>query len=431
MKKLNIGLIGCGVVGIGVVRFLSEHKQFFKKRFATEFTVKTLCDLDIANKRFPLRVRAKRTTRYQDVVEDPSIDVVIELIGGTKPAADIILGSLRSGKHIITANKELLALRGKEIFREAIRRNRHIYFETSVGAGIPLINSIAEGLAGNKFRGLYGIINGTCNFILSQMTNSNLTFSEALKDAQKRGFAESNPTLDINGMDSAHKLAILVFLTLGKFIKIKNIHLEGISHISSVDIEYAKSLNLTIKLLAIAKKVHGELEVRVHPTLIANSHPLASIHGVNNAVYLDTYPLGEVMISGQGAGQKSAAMGVISDLLKLSARLDGKALPYIATLAKETSKIRLRRIADIETEFYIRFMAIDKPGVLATISGILGKYGISIASLSQKIRKKSSAVPIVMLTHHVKERRLRLALEKISRLSVIRSKPVAIRMEKL
>lgn len=431
MRKLNLGLIGYGVVGSGVIKLLRERKNFIKQKFNTEFVIKKICDRSIREKKPAGFKKDVFTTDYRDVLNDKDIDAVIELIGGMNPAEEIILGALKSGKHVVTANKEVLAHKGKELFREALRRNRDIYFEASVGAGIPIIKSITEGLAGNKFNGLYGIINGTSNFILSEMTKTGCTFKYALQEAQKRGYAESNPTLDISGMDSAHKLTILVFLALGKFIKIDNIYVEGIADISHADIEYAQSLKLTIKLLAIAKKVHNELEVRVHPTLIPRNHPLASVNGIYNAIFLNTDPVGDILLYGEGAGQMSAAAGVVSDLINLATRSHDDSNARICSLSKEISTMRLRKIDNIETKFYIRFMALDKPGILSKISGILGKYGISIASVTQKVRKHASAVPVIMMTHYAKERMVRLALEKISRLSIVKSNPVAIRMEKL
>lgn len=431
MAKLNIGLIGYGVVGSGVIKFLSERRNFIRRKFNTEFIVKKVCDRDITNKKTTGLKKAILTTNFKDVIEDKEIDVVIELIGGKQPAEEIILGALKNGKHVITANKEVLANSGRKIFREALARNKEIYFEASVGAGIPIIKSITEGLAGNKFNGLYGIINGTSNFILTEMTKTACTFGHALKEAQRRGYAERNPTLDISGMDTAHKLAILVFLALGKFIKVENIYVEGIDQISHADIEFARDLKLVIKLLAIAKKVNNALEVRVHPTLIPKNHPMASVNGIFNAIFLEADPAGDILIYGQGAGQMAAATGVVSDLINLATRHSNDYKSQIGTLTKETTTIGLRKIDNVETKFYMRFMVTDKPGVLSTIAGILGRYHISIASVTQKARNRSSAAQIIMITHNAQERKLRLALEKIYKLSIVKSRPVAIRMERL
>ncbi|MDP8212218.1 MAG: homoserine dehydrogenase, partial [Candidatus Zapsychrus exili] len=292
MNKINIGLIGYGIVGSGVVKLLAKRKNYIKNRFKAEFVVSKICDIAISKRNTKGFKKTSLTTKFNDIVDDPKIDVVIELIGGLNPAKEIIVRALQNKKHVITANKALISSFGKELFQLAKKQNCHLYFESSVGAGIPIIKSITEGVVGNKFNGIYGIINGTCNFILSEMSKNRYTFADALKLAQEKGFAEADPTLDINGMDSAHKLAILIYLAFGKFIKVKDIYTEGITQISYEDIEYAENLGLKIKLLAIAKKEESGIEARVHPTLISDEHPLASINGVFNAVYLDSDPLG-------------------------------------------------------------------------------------------------------------------------------------------
>lgn len=430
MNKLNVGLIGFGNVGSGVAKLLQKRKKFIKNKVHTEIILQTVCDRIIHSQNTKSLEKVALTSHYQDVLNNPNIDVVIELIGGMYPAKEIVIGALKNGKHVVTANKELIAQCGRDLFQLANSKGLKIYYESAVGAGVPIIKTITEGLAGNKFNSLYGIINGTCNFILSEMTKNNLTFSQALKEAQERGFAESNPTLDINGMDSAHKLAILIFLALGKPIKLSDIYVEGITHISHADIEYAKEMGLTIKLLAIAKNINNKLEARVHPTLISRDHLLASVSSIFNAIFLAADPLGDVLLYGQGAGQMAAASGVVSDLINLATNRS-KTTILLSNSTSETSDVTIQEIDQIQTKFYIRFMAIDKPGVLSKISGILGKQGISIASVKQKANNKSSSVPVVMLTDYAPERMVRLALDKIHKLSVVKSKPVAIRMEKL
>jgi homoserine dehydrogenase len=431
MERINIGLIGYGVVGQGVVKILKNRRKFFKDKYKKDFFIKTIADRSIVKKPSPGLDNTFLTPDYHAVLNDKDIHIVIELIGGMNPAKDIMSAALRNGKHVVTANKELLANHGQDLFREANANNRMIYFESAVGAGIPIIRTITEGVAGNKFNGVYGIINGTCNFILTEMTRRGLTFQEALKEAQEKGYAESNPTLDINGMDTAHKLAVLVFLTQGKFVSVKDFHVEGINHISHDDIEFANTLNLTIRLLAIAKKVGTQLDVRVHPTLIPKDHGLATVNGVDNAIFLDMDPMGDVFIEGQGAGQMTAASGIVSDLINLGIRKDVQMPAWIFNPTEEQDGLSLRKIDAVETRFYIRFMVVDKPGVLSIITGVLGQHNISIASVTQKQENKGSTVPVVMLTHVANERSLRDALEQITSLAVVRSKPVAIRMEKL
>ncbi|MDP2654472.1 MAG: homoserine dehydrogenase [Candidatus Omnitrophota bacterium] len=431
MNKINLGLIGYGNVGSGVVKFLQTRANYFRNKFHTEFVLKTICDRSTRDKNFSGLGDVQATTDINQVLNDPSIDVVIELIGGIHPAKEIVLGALKNGKHVVTANKELLAHHAQELFREVHKRDKNIYFESSVMAGVPVISMLTHGIAGNVVSRLYGIINGTCNFILTEMTKNDCTFSQALEKAQKKGFAEANPKLDISGMDSAHKLAILTSLTLGKFLKIEDIYTEGITHISHVDIEHAESMNLTIKLLGIAKRVENAIEARVHPTLISKDHPLASINGIYNALFLSTEPLGDILISGEGAGQMAAASGVISDLLNLASRTGSEASNMLGNLYTEAPDRKVTKIDEIKTRFYLRFIATDKPGVLSTITGILGKHGISINSVTQKAHIRRSTVPVIMLTDYAPEKNLRIALEKIFRLSIVKSMPVAIRMENL
>ncbi len=429
MRKINIGLIGYGVVGAGVVKFLQKRQNYIRDKYRVEFVVRTICDRTIHKKDTRGAGAAKLTKKIADVLEDRSTEVVIELIGGLHPAKEIVTTALRRGKHVVTANKVLIAHYGKELFQLAKKLNRQLYFEASVGAGVPIIKTITEGMVGNTYNRIYGIINGTCNFILTEMTKNKLSFSRALKLAQEKGFAESNPTLDINGMDSTHKLAILVYLAFGKFVKVRDIYTEGITHISHDDIAYAESLNLTIKLLAIAKRYENIVEARVHPTLIPKVHPLASISGIHNAFYLNANPLGDVLLSGEGAGQMAAASGVVSDLLNLASR--GADANLLCNLYSEAPNFRIRKIDQIKTRFYIRFMATDKPGVLGKITSVLGRYGIGLNSVTQPAHTAAWAVPVVMLTDYTQEKNLRLALEKIWKLPIVKSKPVAIRMEKL
>jgi len=431
MRKINVGLLGFGNVGSGLVRILQERKKLLRDKIGAEFVIKKICDKDIKSKRGVKINRQLLTSNVKEFLADKDIDVVVELVGGVHPAKEFIIAALKNKKHVVTANKALLAEDGEEVFRVARRNKRSVYFEASVGAGIPIIKTIREGLIANRFTGLYGVINGTSNFILSKMAEENVTFRAAVKEAQEKGFAERNPVLDINGFDSAHKLIVLIYLAFGRFIKMKNVFIEGISDISLDDIRFANEMNLAIKLLAIAKKSGNELEVRVNPTLIDKSHPLASVSGIFNAIYLEADLAGDILIYGEGAGRMSAASAVASDLADLAADIAEDGTCRKQLLPAKASIKKLRRIDEIETKFYIRFMAIDKPGVLARIAGVLGKYGISIASVSQKARRYAKVVPVVMLTHESKERNMRLALEKIYQMAIIREKPVAIRMESI
>lgn len=429
MKKINVGLIGFGTVGTGVARTLIERKSLLAKRSGIELILRRVCDKDLSRRRAISINRSILTNEIKDILNDKEIDIVIELIGGIHPAKEIIIEALKKGKHIVTANKALLAEEGLELFRRANRLNKNIYFEASVGGGIPIIKSLKEGLISNRIEAIYGIVNGTCNFILTQMSGKGISFKDALYEAQKRGFAERKPALDIEGFDSAHKLAVLTQLAFGKFVKMSDIFIEGISRISLHDIRYAAELGLVIKLLAIAKKEKDELEVRVHPTMIPREHLLASVDGAFNAIYVSSDMAGDLLFYGLGAGQNPTASAVVSDLISLAQMLNGEdsfIKPFDFSQGKSIH--HLRKIDQISTRFYIRFMAIDKPGVFAKIAGILGKYNISIASVAQKERRRAKIVPVVIITHEALEKSMRLALEKINKLAIVKE-AVVIRME--
>ena len=429
MKKINIGIIGLGNIGCGVVKILGFRKSLLAQKIETEIVIKKICDKDLARKRNVVIDKALLTTSADEIINDPAIDIVVELMGGINPAKEYILAALKKGKHVVTANKALLAQYGNELFREARERGKNIYFEASVGAGIPIIKSIKEGLVANKFNSIFGILNGTSNYVLTQMSKENCSFVNALNNAKLKGFAEKDPTFDIQGIDSAHKLVLLTYLAFGRFVNLKDIFIEGITLVSASDIAYAQELGYTIKLLAIVKKEAGQLEVRVHPTLLPSKHLLSSVDGVFNAIYVSSDLAGDLMFYGPGAGQLPASSAVVSDIVDLVQ--DIKAGLFRPTLnSREDDSIKgLRKIDEFENKYYLRITAVDKPGVLAKISGILAKFGISIASVNQKERLKSHIVPVVMVTHEVKEKNLRGALKLIDKLAEIKDKTVAIRIE--
>ncbi len=429
MKRINIGLIGFGNIGSGVVKILRNKKSLLSEKTGLDINIKKICDQDIISKR-NVSVDKKLLTRNpKEILEDSQIDILVELIGGIHPAKEFISEALKNGKNVVTANKALLALHGQELFTEALDRGKNIYFEASVGAGIPIIKSLREGLVANKFNSILGIVNGTSNYILSSMSKDGRTFNEALKEAKEKGFAEKDPTLDIEGMDSAHKLILLTYLSFGRLVNIKDIFVEGISHISLADINYAKELGFEIKLLAIAQREGEDLEIRVHPTLIPKSHLLASVDGIFNAIYVESDLAGDLLFYGPGAGQLSAASAVVSDIVDLTQDIKAGLFRPMMNIVRDKAVKRLRKIDESFSRYYIRFTALDKSGVLARISGILAKYGISIASVTQKEKSKTQLVPIVMLIHETKEKDLRNALNMIDRLDTIKEKTIAIRME--
>ena len=426
MKTINIGLIGFGKIGSAVVEVMNKRRADLLAKTGVDARIVRICDKDLKSKR-PVKAAKKLMTRnFSKVLYDPDIDIVVELIGGIHPAKDIILEAIRQGKHVVTANKALLSEAGEEIFNLANSCVVCVGFEASVGGGIPIIRALKEGLAANKLDLIYGIINGTSNFILTRMGDRGLSFKAALELAKAKGYAEKNPILDTGGRDSAHKLAILAYLGFGLAVKPKDIYTEGILDIDPVDIQYAKEFGYAIKLLAIAKRSGDALELRVHPTLICEDHLLTSVKGVYNAIFVKGDLVGEELFYGEGAGRYPTASAVISDIMSIGKRISGSGETCFGF--KRTVK-SVARIDSVKVRHYIRFSAIDKPGVLKDISGILAKHSISIASVAQKEERREKAVPIVMMTHAAQENSMSKALNEISRLKAMRKRPVRIRIE--
>lgn len=431
MEKINVGLLGFGNVGSGVVKILRDRKTFLSEKIGLEINIKSICDKDTSSKR---NVSVDKNILCRDayeIINNPAIDIVVELIGGIHPARELISDALKKGKNVVTANKALLAEHGKELFALAADRGKNIYFEASVGAGIPIIKSVREGLIANKFACIFGIVNGTSNYVLTQMSSKGCSFNEAIRDAKLNGFAEKDSSLDIEGIDSAHKLILLAYLCFGRLIALNEVFVEGISRISLIDIKYANELGFEIKLLAIAKKETGELELRVHPTLIPKSHLLASVNGIFNAIYVSSDLAGNLLFYGPGAGQLCAASAVVSDIVDLTQDIKAGLFRPTLNVVEDSSIKKLRKIDEIESRYYIRFTTVDKPGVLAKISGVLAKFAISIASVTQKEKYRSSIVPIMMIIHQAKEKNLHQALQVIDRLNIIKEKSVAIRIEEV
>ena len=429
-NKIHVGLIGVGTVGVGVARALLEKGRMLEKRVGARVVLRRACDRDfrrVPGFRLPAHVK---TSDASDILRDPDIQIVVELIGGLEPAKTFILEALRRGKHVVTANKALLAHAGRELFAAATKAKADLYFEASVGGGIPIIKALREGLIANELDTILGIVNGTSNYVLTRMREKQLSFHEALLEAKQHGYAERNPSLDIDGHDASHKLAILTLLGFGVQVRLSDIHVEGISNISQADIQYADELGYCIKPLAIAKEVDHELEVRVHPTLLAKTHLLANVNGVYNAIYVHGDMVGSELFYGRGAGQNPAASSVVSDIADIARNIaSGTGLRIPLNRHPSRAVRRLRRMGDIETRYYMRFLATDKPGVLARIAGVLGRHHISIASVHQKERRAARTVPVVMMTHDARESNVRRALETIDRLGFVKPPTVSIRTE--
>ena len=433
MKEIKVGLIGFGTVGAGVGKILQKNSRLIEKRMGAKLILKRIADIDLETDRGVKLRPGILTRKAEDVIEDPEIDIVMELVGGIEPAKTYILKAIRNKKHIVTANKALLALYGDEIFREGNRFGVDINFEASVGGGIPLIRSIKEGLIANRIQSIFGILNGTSNYILSKMTDEGRSFKEVLKEAQEKGYAEADPTYDIEGVDAAHKLAILIRLAFGTPFQFKEIFIGGISEIMPLDIQFSREFGYRVKLLAITKIDDGKIEARVHPTMIPEGHLLSTVEGVFNAIYIQGDAVGPTLFYGQGAGQMPTGSAVVSDLVELGRNIliqaSGRRVPLLSYQESAIEKIPLKKMDDVMMPFYMRFSALDRPGVLSKISGILGKNDISIASVIQKGRQVNGAVPIVMMTHEAKEKNVHRALKEIDRLGVILGKTMFIRVE--
>jgi len=433
MREIKVGLIGFGTVGSGVAKILQKNSRLIEKRMGAKIVLKRIADIDLETDRGVKLKEGILTRKAQEVIDDPEIDIVMELIGGIEPAKTFILQAIRNKKHIVTANKALLALHGDEIFREAYRFGVDVNFEASVGGGIPLIRSIKEGLVANRIQSIFGILNGTSNYILSKMTDEGKDFKEVLREARERGYAEADPTYDIEGIDAAHKLVILIRLAFGTSLRFKEIFIGGISEITPLDIQFSREFGYRIKLLAIAKIDQGKIEARVHPTMIPEGHLLSTVEGVFNAIYIKGDAIGPTLFYGQGAGQMPTGSAVVSDLVELGRNLlvqaTGRRVPLLSFQESAIEKIPLKRMEEVMMPFYMRFSALDRPGVLSKISGILGKNDISISSVIQEGRQVNGAVPIVMMTHEAKEKNVHRALKEIDRLGVILGKTMFIRVE--
>lgn len=432
MSRIGVGIIGFGTVGTGVAKVLLDNAALIRRRVGVPVELVRIADLDITRDRGILLPSGILTTDAKQVLHDPAIDIVIELIGGYDTAKRVILEAIVAGKQVVTANKALLALHGEEIFEAASRHGVDVGFEASVGGGIPVVRALTEGLAGNTIESIYGIINGTSNYILSRMTREGESFDSVLKDAQQAGYAEADPTFDVAGIDSAHKLAILVNLAYGTPVNCKEIYTEGITHITPTDIAYAKEFGFTIKLLGIAKLADGEVEARVHPTMVPSASPIAQVDGVYNAIQLVGDAVGDVVLYGRGAGSMPTGSAVVSDVIAIGRNLLKGAVgrvPVASFRQDQRRPLRMKPIEEISSLYYLRFMVVDRPGVLAQIAGELGRCGISISSMLQQGRREGQTVPVVIKTHMAKERDVQTALRDINRKAFVSEPATLIRVE--
>ena len=432
MNEIGVGVIGMGTVGAGVVQILLENADEIARRLGFGLRLVKVADKDLDTDRGIQVDRSLMTTDAAEVIGHPEVQVIVELIGGYEPAKTFLLEAIRAGKSVVTANKALLAVHGDEIFGEARARGVDVGFEASVGGGIPILRAVREGLASDRIERVYGILNGTTNYILTEMKEKGESFDRVLREAQRLGYAEADPTFDVDGVDAAHKITILASMAFGCRVPFDQAYTEGIRDLTPQDIEYAAEFGYDVKLLGIAKRDGGRVEVRVHPTMIPSNHLLASVRGVYNAVFVEAEFLGPTLYYGQGAGRRATASAVVADVVEIARNLaKGGACRVPARAFPEDSMepAALKPIEDVVCQYYLRFTALDRPGVLSKIAGVLGAYGISIESVVQKGRDAGQAVPLVIMTHEAREADVRHALGEIDSLGVTLGRPSLIRIE--
>jgi len=437
MAELRVGLLGLGTIGIGTARILIEQKELIARRLGKSVRLVRACDLDIERDRGLDFSGVELTTDVNEVIKADDIDLVIELIGGYEPARSFVATALEHGKHVVTANKALIAKHGEELFPLASDKGLQIGFEAAVGGGIPCMKALREGLAANAILSIYGILNGTCNFILTKMENEGADYADVLREAQKLGYAEADPTFDVEGIDTAHKLSILAAMAFGSKIKFDEVYTEGISRITATDIGSAHEMGYRIKLLGIAKPASGQdggeqIEMRVHPTLVPLTSQIAQVSDSYNAVQISGDFVEHTMYFGRGAGERPTASAVIADVMDIASGFpDGIAhlAPPMGFVQSSRAEIPTMPMADAQCEYYIRLMVQDQPGVIASVASILADHRISLEALVQKERHASNHVPIVMLTHETTEGNLQAAISRIIDLETVEEDVLILRKE--
>jgi homoserine dehydrogenase len=435
MQQVRLGLAGAGTVGGGVFQALHRNGGLMASRLGVGFKVTQIAVRNLRRKRAVEIPQSLFTTDWKAMVENPEVDIVCELIGGTTLAREIVLHALRLGKPVVTANKALLSAHGEELFAAAQNFGANLYYEASVAGGIPIIKVLREGLIGNRITRLYGIVNGTCNYILTRMKNEGADFADVLADAQRLGYAEAEPSLDVDGHDAAHKTGILASLAHGFWVNPKDVYVEGIRHITKLDIQFANQLGYTIKLLGIVKCANEiaakgcKIQVSVYPTLVPNEHVLANVNHVFNAIYVRGDVVGDTLYYGRGAGQDATASAVLSDLADaaLDRKLAGK--HRVPPFVPHERKGAVLDIQEVVSRYYLRLSVVDKPGTLAKIAAILGQSRIGISSVIQPEGHEGESVPLILMIHDAPNAAMTRALKRISALGVVKADPVMIRVE--
>ena len=435
MNPVKIGLLGLGTVGGGTVKVLTRNAKEITRRAGREIHIGVASARDVKRPRICDTTGIRLTTDPLEIVNDPEIQIVVELIGGESPAKELMLEALANGKHVVTANKALIALHGNEIFAKASEKGLMVAFEAAVAGGIPIIKALREGLAGNRVEWVAGIINGTCNFILTEMRDKGRDFADVLKEAQALGFAEADPTFDVEGIDAAHKLTILASIAFGIPLQFNKVYIEGISGITQTDVAYAEALGYRIKHLGIARRTAAGIELRVHPTLIPERRLIANVDGVMNAIVVKGDAVGPTLYYGAGAGAEPTASSVVADIIDVVRALTSdpeNRVPHLAFQPEAISDIPVLPMSAVETAYYLRLSAEDKPGVLADVTRILANHNISIEAIIQKEPLAGeSYLPIILLTHKVREREVDAAIAQIEALATINRPVKRIRLETL
>ena len=432
MREIGVGLLGLGNVGSGVVKLLQENTAAIEARLGARVVLRKMAVREADKKRLVDVDPKLITTDAASIIDDPATEIVVELIGGEDPARELVTRAIEARKHVVTANKLLLAKHGDEIFSLAEKRGVDVYYEAAVCGGIPIIRTLREGLSSDRILELYGIVNGTSNFILTTMTEEGKAFDDVLRAAQEAGYAEADPALDVDGGDASHKLAILAMLCFGTRVNLGDLHVEGIRDLAPVDFAYAERFGYVIKPLVIAKDHPDGLEARVHPTMVPARWLLASVSGVNNAVYLSSYALGQSMYYGRGAGMMPTAMAVVSDVIELARNILGRVAGRLPLRSFRSMTDRpIRDIGLLKSRYYLRFTVVDRPGVLAQLAGVLGDHEISIEQAVQEAPRPHGSQPgvtVVMLSHVALEKNVRDALGKIDKLGAVVDKTRVLRI---
>lgn len=428
MNQLRVGLAGTGTVGGGVWRHLQSNVDILRSRTGAEIVITRVATRDpqsIAKLGIPAAIVSDD---WRKLVEDPEIDLIVELIGGTTHAYQLIKAALESGKHVVTANKALLSKHGEELFALAVKQQRQLLFEASVAGGIPIIKSLREGLIANRINALYGIINGTCNYILTNMAELGIDYAEALADAKAKGYAEADESLDVDGHDAAHKAAILAAIAYGFWIPEEHLFTEGIRGVTKLDIQYARKLGYEIKLLGIIKSdANNAVEVRVHPTLVPKSHVLASVNGVFNAIFVRGDVVGDTLFYGRGAGADATASAVLGDVAEVALHLPA---PRAARpVGADALYPKLKSIDEIVSRYYVRLQVADRPGVLAKVASLFAEHQIGISSVIQPEGHAGETVPLIIMLHDAPEKQFAAALAEIAQLDAVKDAPVRLRVE--